>query len=107
VIQTAIMFLLYKGLRKQTDREAAIAAGIAVGESAIYAGNGFRCPLRTLAENFGDESGQVTDIFLPKWLADNVANIYTPMLVAALYLHARNYAKARKRGPARGAGRRA
>ena len=97
VVQSAIVFLLYKGIRKQTDRAAAVAAAIAVGESAIYAGNGFRCPLRALAENLGEESGEVTDIFLPKWLADNVANIYTPMIVAALYLHTQNYRRRRAR----------
>ena len=41
----------------------------------------------------GAESGQVTDIFLPKWLASNIANIYGPMLALAIFLHARNLAR--------------
>src|SRR6185503_17575484 len=86
VIQTAIVYLLYKGLRRQTDRNAAIAASIAIGESAIYAGNGFRCPLTDLAERLGSEHGAVTDIFLPRWLAANVARIYTPLLLLAIAL---------------------
>jgi hypothetical protein len=90
VIQSSIIYLLFKGLRHQSDQAAAVAAAIAVGESAIYAGNGFRCPLTALAEDLGDSHGQVTDIFLPKWLADNIARIYTPMLVVAIYLHGRN-----------------
>ena len=90
VIQTCIVFLLYKGVRRQSDRAAAVAAAVAVGESAIYAGNGFRCPLTGLAERLGSDHGAVTDIFLPKWLAANVARIYTPLLVVALALHARN-----------------
>lgn len=90
IIQTAILYLLYAGLRGRTDRRAAAAATIAVGESLVYAGNGFRCPLTDLAEGLGAESGQVTDIWLPKRLADNIANIYVPILAVALLLHARN-----------------
>ena len=95
VIQTAILFLLYKGLRRQTDRRAAIAAAVALGESAVYAANGFRCPLTGLAEQLGAERGSITDIFLPRWLAANVANIYTPLLVLALGLHAGNVLRRR------------
>ncbi len=90
IIQTAILYLLYAGMRGRSDRTAALAAGIALGESAIYAGNGFRCPLTGVAERLGAESGAITDIFLPKWLARNVANIYVPLLLIAIALHARN-----------------
>jgi hypothetical protein len=90
VIQSAIVYILYKGVRRQTDRGVAIAAGIGTAESAIYAGNGFRCPLTGLAEDLGSEHGAVTDIFLPGWLAANVANIYTPMFALGLFLHGRN-----------------
>ena len=77
-IQSAIVYLLYKGIRKETDRRVRIAAAIATAETLIYAGNGFRCPLTTLAEDLGAAKGSVTDIFLPSWLASNVARIYTP-----------------------------
>ena len=100
VIQTAIVYLLYKGLRRQTDRNAAVAGSIAIGESAIYAVNGFRCPLTDLAERLGSEHGAVTDIFLPRWLAANIARIYTPMLVLAVWLHLSNFWRARSASPA-------
>jgi hypothetical protein len=90
VIQSAILYFLFKGARQESDRRAAIAAAIAIGESAVYAGNGFRCPLTSLAEDLGDEHGQVTDIFLPQWLASNIARIYVPLLLLAIALHARN-----------------
>ena len=90
VIQTCILYLLWAGLTKHTDRRAAIAAAVAAAESAIYAGNGFRCPLTGLAESLGAEKGQVTDIFLPKWLANNIGNIYCPLFTAGLYLNVRN-----------------
>ena len=90
VIQSCIVYLVYSGLRGRTDRRAEYAAGVALVESVIYAGNGFHCPLTGLAEDLGAQHGQVTDIFLPKWLAANVANIYTPLLAVGLFLHARN-----------------
>ncbi len=96
LIQSSILLLLVKGVRRETDRTAAVAAGIAAGESLIYAGNGFRCPLTDLAEDLGSEHGAVTDIFLPKWLASNIANIYTPLFALGLYLHARNLVQRRK-----------
>jgi hypothetical protein len=97
VIQSAILYLLYAGIRGRSDRRAAQAAGIATAESLIYAANGFRCPLTGLAERLGAERGSVTDIFLPGWLARNVANIYTPLFALGLLLHARNRVRARGR----------
>ena len=101
IIQTAILYLVYSGLLGQSDRRAALAAGIATGESAIYAGNGFRCPLTEVAENLGSEHGQVTDIFLPQWLASNIARIYVPLFALGLLLHARLMLRAH-RNPAAG-----
>ena len=89
------MYLLWKGIRKETDEQAAFAAAIATAETLIYAGNGFRCPLTKLAEDLGAEKGSVTDIFLPNWLASNVARIYTPLFALGLYLHARNLLRRR------------
>ena len=90
VLQTSIFYLVYKGLRGETDRKSAVVTTVVGAECLIYAGNGFRCPLTGLAENLGAESGSVTDIFLPKWLAANVARIYTPLFALALFLHGRN-----------------
>jgi hypothetical protein len=95
VLQSAILYLLYKGIRGESDRKAGAAAALVGGECAVYAGNGFRCPLTGLAEDLGAKSGQVTDIFLPKWLADNIANIYFPLFVLALFLHVRNLRRRR------------
>ena len=90
ILQTAILYFLYKGVRRESDRHAAMAGVLVGGECAIYAGNGFRCPLTGVAEALGAASGQVTDIFLPKRLADNIANIYGPLFAVALAIHVRN-----------------
>ena len=89
-IQSAVLHLIYKGLKRETDKGAAVACLITAGESLIYAGNGFRCPLTTLAEGLGAERGSVTDIFLPKWLAMNIARIYGPLFALGLALYVRN-----------------
>lgn len=90
VLQSAIGYLIYLGLRGETNRRAAIAAAAVGVESLIYAGNGFRCPLTGLAEDLGAARGSVTDIFLPRWLASNVARIYGPLFALGLCLHGRN-----------------
>ena len=86
VIQSAIVYLVHKGLKKESDRRAAVATA----ETLVYVGNGFRCPLTGLAEDLGAEKGSVTDIFLPNWLAANIARIYGPLFFLALFLHVRN-----------------
>ena len=66
-----------------------MAAAIALGECAVFAANGFVCPLTPLAERYGAERGSVTDIFLPDVIARNLAWIATPILVAGLVLNGR------------------
>jgi hypothetical protein len=90
ILQSAVLYLVYKAVRGESDPKAAAAAVLVGSECVIYAGNGFRCPLTGLAEDLGAESGSVTDIFLPDWLARNIANIYAPLYVVALILHGRN-----------------
>ena len=97
ILQSAILYLLFKGLRGESDAKAGAAAVLVGGECAIYAGNGFRCPLTGLAEDLGAESVSVTDIFLPDWLARNIATIYAPMYFVTLALHARHLLRRRSR----------
>ena len=95
-IESCVLYVLYTGLRGRTDRRAGIAGGIVAGEVLVFAGNGFRCPLTTLAERYGARSGSVTDIYLPKWFAHNMPAIHTPLLVLMTYLHARNLWRSRQ-----------
>ncbi len=85
-----MVYVLYAGLAKRTDRRAAIAAAVVTGESLVFAANGFRCPLTDVAESLGAEHGSVTDIYLPAWFARNLPAIHAPLLVLAVFLHGRN-----------------
>lgn len=59
-------------------------------EGVVLVANGWVCPLRTWAERLGAERGSVTDIFLPRWLADRIFVLCTPtMLAGALLLGVR------------------
>jgi hypothetical protein len=96
-IEVCMLYLLYAGFAKRSDRRAALAAEVVGGESLIFAANGFSCPLRQLAESLGAEHGSVTDLYLPKWLAHNLPAIHVPLLVLAAFLHGRNLRQQRKR----------
>ena len=89
-IESCMVYVLWAGFRRHSDRRAAIAAGVVGGESLIFAANGFRCPLTQLAERVGAEHGSVTDIYLPRWFARNLPAIHVPLIVFAGYLHQRN-----------------
>jgi hypothetical protein len=89
-IEACMLYLIVAGFARRTDRRAAIAAAVVGGETLIFAANGFRCPLTDVAESLGAESGSVTDIYLPGWLARNLPAIHVPLIVLAVYLHRRN-----------------
>ncbi|UWX85618.1 hypothetical protein [Arthrobacter sp. zg-Y1110] len=85
-----MVYVLYSGVRKRSDRRAGIAAAVVAVESLIFAGNGFRCPLTAVARDLGDSTGSVTDIYLPRWLARNLPAIHVPLIIIAVVLHWRN-----------------
>ncbi len=89
-IEACMVYLLYAGFAKRSDRRAAVAAAVVGGESLIFVANGFRCPLTQLADSLGAESGSVTDIYLPGWFAHNLPTIHVPLIILAAVLHVRN-----------------
>lgn len=89
-IESCMIYLLYAGVTKRSDRRAAIAGAVVGGESLIFVAGGFRCPLTSLAERLGAERGSVTDVYLPRWFAHNLPAIHAPLLVLAAFLHLRN-----------------
>ncbi len=94
-VAACVLHIFYAGVTNRKSPWTKRALWLALGEGAIFAAYRFRCPLRTLAESLGAESGQVTDIFLPKWLADRIPWIFTPMLVAGIGGLIRNWRRER------------
>ena len=97
-IESCMVYLLYAGFAKRTDRRAAVAAAVVGGESLIFAANGFRCPLTDVAESLGADDGSVTDIYLPGWFAHALPAIHVPLILLAAYLHGRNLRQRRSVG---------
>jgi hypothetical protein len=83
-IAACVLQICWAGITGIPSRWTRVSLWIALGECAVFAAFRFRCPLRLVAEDLGAESGQVTDIFLPKWLADRITWIFTPLLVMGL-----------------------
>jgi hypothetical protein len=96
-IESCMIYLLYAGFARRSDRSVVVATVVVGGESLIFAANGFRCPLTQLAESFGADNGSVTDIYLPGWFARNLPAIHVPLIVLAVFLHGRNLLQQRKR----------
>ncbi len=89
-IEACMAYVLYAGLARRSDRRAGIAAAVVAAEALIFAGNGFRCPLTQVAERLSGERGSVTDIYLPRWFAQNLPAIHVPLIGLAVFLHTRN-----------------
>ncbi len=99
-IESCMVYLLYAGFAKRSDRRAAVAAAVVGTESLIFVANGFHCPFTKLAESLGAEDGSVTDIYLPGWFAHYLPEIHAPLIVLALFLHGRNLREQSKVGTA-------
>lgn len=87
LISAAILVFTWDGLRGHWGRRAQLAATIAIAESIVYASNDQVCPLTPLAEALGEESGTVTDLYLPRWASDRVPLVGGSTLLVGMALH--------------------
>jgi hypothetical protein len=95
-IGSCLAYFAYSSLAKRSDRRAAIAGAVVTGETVVYALNGFRCPLTSLAERLGSEHGSVADIYLPPWIEAHLPYVTGPIFAGAVVLHARNIVRSRR-----------
>jgi hypothetical protein len=96
-VAALIALFAWDGVRRQPGRRTALAAVIALSESAVYVSNNQVCPLTPLAEELGAASGSVTDIFLPDWLSRRVPLISGSVLIVGIVLNLRAW-RQRRRG---------
>jgi hypothetical protein len=80
-MSAGVFYLLFSALTGRITRWTWIVCAAVVGEGGVLLLFGGSCPLRLLAEELGEERGSVTDIFLPKWLADRIFVIFTPLAI--------------------------
>lgn len=88
-VAALILLFTWDGVQGRPRRRTAIAAGVALTETAIYASNNGVCPLTPLAEELGASSGTVTDIFLPDWFSRRIPLFSGTLLVVGLVLNLR------------------
>src|ERR1700682_1908173 len=81
---TSVLHIFWVGVLNRRSRWTRVALVAAVGESIVFVVNRGRCPLTQLVEAVGAESGRVSDIFLPRWLADRIPQLFGPPLVIGL-----------------------
>lgn len=85
-MSACLLYILYAGVTKTFNGILLIAVIAIFIEGTALILNKWRCPLATLAEKYGAESGSVTDIFLPAWIARHVFVISAVLFVAGLVL---------------------
>lgn len=66
VMVVAIIVLLYAGATGYVGPWLRVALGLLAGETVVFVGNGFRCPLTAMAVRYGAETGHAFDTFLPE-----------------------------------------
>ncbi len=93
-VSTSILHVFYAGVRNRPSRLTRWALGFALGECAVFVVNRGTCPITDVTRWLGAENARVSDIFLPRWFADRIPQIYTPPLLvgvlALLYHHWRD-----------------
>jgi hypothetical protein len=94
-VAALIALFAWDGVKRQPARRTALAAVIALSESAVYISNNQVCPLTPLAEELGAASGSVTDIFLPDWLSRRVPLISGSVLIVGIVLNLRAWRQRR------------
>ena len=84
VNSTSVLYVFVTGLRGRSTRRTVPAILIVLTEGAVFFGNHWRCPLTQWTEKLGATKGQISDIFLPRWFAMRIPQIYTPLFIIGL-----------------------
>lgn len=68
-MSTCLAWLYWAAATATFDWRLAVAVGAVAGEAVVLLLNGRRCPLTTLAQRLGDETGDdlIADRLLPRW----------------------------------------
>jgi hypothetical protein len=84
LIAGCIVVFAWDAIRGRPGRRVTVTAGVAIGESLIYASNNQVCPLTPLAEALGAERGTVSDLYLPDAISERIPLLGGSALVVGL-----------------------
>lgn len=88
-IAGALALTLWDDVRGRSGRRTAITGGIVLAETAMYVSNNQVCPLTPLAEELGEASGSVADLYLPASVARHIPLVAGSAFVLAIALNLR------------------
>ncbi len=86
ILSLCVLYSLFSGMSGRIDTWTWVAVGLLLIESVVLVAFGWTCPLTILAERQGALRGSVTDLFLPRWLADRIFPICGTLYGIALVL---------------------
>jgi hypothetical protein len=82
-LSACILYILYCGIANRYSRKTTAAIVLIVFEGIVLVLNGWQCPLTSLAQSLGAAQPDVASLFLPRWLADHIFGICTPLFLAS------------------------
>jgi len=94
-----VLHVTWAGLRGRATQTTALALVAITAETIVFALNDRHCPLTVIVEDLGAEHGQVSDIFLPDWIAQRIFTISTSLLglgAVAFAFHHANWPRIRE-----------
>jgi hypothetical protein len=86
VMAAATFVLLYGGLTGYEGTWLWISLSLLAVETAVFVGNGFKCPLTALAIRYGAEKGYAFDTFLPERVTKHTFRFFGTLMVLGLAL---------------------
>ena len=92
-----ILYVVYCGVAGKTNRYLWASIGMVFVIGAIYAANGFECPLASLVHRLAGRR-DVADIFFPDWFANKIMPVSTAIYLMGIVLVSRNLYRQRKSG---------
>ena len=80
------LLLVYAGLTGAAGWWLWVALGLLAVETMVFAGNGMKCPLTSLAVSYGAEKGYAFDTFLPEQAMRHTFRFFGSLMLVGLVL---------------------
>ena len=86
IMAGSVFFILYCGIANRFGLQLYLALGLVVLEGLVFFGNGMKCPLTALAQQYGAEKGYVFDSFFPERWTRYTLPVFGSLLLLGLVL---------------------
>jgi hypothetical protein len=86
VMAAATFFVLYAALAGVHGQWLWISLGLLTVESAVFLGNGLKCPLSAVAVRYGAGEGPLFDTFLPERITRHTFQVFGPLILVGVLL---------------------